>query len=191
MIISTRRLSPPLALVVLALCAIPPSDAQVAGAPRLAVDLSAQGWNELRDARPGLPFMKVVWLLGIRAENAWPSKIVVHSSLVQRGRVARTGQRAIELREATSFVSLGSLPLADLVPDDANIGKAQVVPAGRFLGCATGEHLRLNAALFPNVDLRRFDALFVTVDPSDPKLREGAAVRPLLVYFPALDGASK
>lgn len=190
MIVSIRRLVPPLAFVVLALCAIP-SGAQMSGAPRLAVDLSAQGWNELRDARPGLPFMKVVWLMGVRTENAWPSTIVVHSSLVQRGRVARTAQRTIDLRESTGFVSLGSLPLADLVPDATNIGKTQVVPAGRFLGCATGEHLRMNAALFPNVDLRRFDALFVTVDPRDPKLREAGAVRPLLVYFPTLDGASK
>ena len=190
MIVSIRRLVPPLALLGLALCAMP-SNAQLSGAHRLTVDLSPQGWNELRDARPGLPFLKVEWLLGIRAENAWPSKIVVHSSLVQRGRVARTGQRTIDLRESTGFVSLGSLPLGDLVPDDTNIGKAQVVPAGRFVGCASGEHLRLNAALFPSVDLRRFDALFVTVDPGDPKLREGASVRPLLVYFPALDGASK
>lgn len=190
MIVSIRRLLPPLAVVVLALSAIP-SAARMSGTPQLAVDLSPQGWSELRDARPGLPFMKVVWLMGVLAENAWPSKVVVHSSFVQRGRVARTGQRGLELRESAGFVRVESLPLGELVPGDTNIGRAQVVPASRFLGCATGEHLRLNAALFPSVDLRRFDALFVTVDPGDPKLREGAAVRPLLVYFPALDGASK
>jgi len=196
MTFSARRLAGVLAAATLAAWTSAFAAHQQPGQPDyggqwLAVDLSPQGWAELRDARPGLPFMKVEWLLGIRAENAWPSKIVVHSSFVQRGRVTRTGQRAMELKESTGFVRLGSLPLGDLVPDDTNIGKAQVVPAGRSVACASGEHLRLNAALFPNVDLRRFDALFVTVDPGDPKLRESAAVRSLLVYFPALDGASK
>ena len=191
MTLSTRSLAGVLAAAILAVWASSPAAHQQPGKPRLAVDLSAQGWAELRDARPGLPFAKVEYFVGLQAENAWPNKVVLHSLFLRRGEVARRAQRGIELREATGFTRVVSLPLGDLVPDDLNVARGHVVPAARFLACATGEHLRVDPSLFAGVDLRRADALFVSVEPADPKAREGATARPLLIYLPALDGSSK